>query len=384
MPDDQSTLRATRIHLFTTAFAFTLATAHLPDSGRVGANERRITINAPGGQTPANNWAFGLSIRNNPTAGGSTTVAVPAGTSSSQIASAVAAAVTNEMGINATTNGNTVIISQHNQDPGFDFDPLAPGTKMGTSFGGLSGPGGTNGFWGVSRAFRVWAPNPPPPPAPIPLAQHAYSIVVPGEVPGMPGVVNGLEVNLLDGHDEVLFSQLLPIPDTATQQELDFALFEAFQEFPAGMGGWILQPSPDGFVFGHLANEPMTGGGIEVNLHPGSELSELQLELVGEALFYQPTSPADFNFDGVVNSEDERIWEANYGASGVGVAEGDANLDSNVTGPDLLHVQREMGTEAGFGNAVPEPTGMVPMLTALGTLRLRSRRRRTFITVSQA
>lgn len=337
------------------------------------ANEQRITIQVPGNSTPAPNWAFGLSIRNNPS-GGSTTTAVPAGTSSAGVAAAVAADVTNQMGINATTNGNTIIISQHNQEPGFVFNPLAPGTKVGTSFGGLSGPGGTNGPWGVSRAFRVWAPAPPPPPPT--LIQRIFQILLPPNPLGVPGLFHNLEINLLDDHDELLFSQTLPIEDTAGQQQLDHMLQQAFQEFPTGLGGWMVLPEPDGFFFGNSLNQWMTGGGIEVLLHPGSEESQMQLILEGEELLYEYDSYADFNVDGIVGEEDMAIWRGNYGLTGVAFGDGDANFDSIVGGADFLEVQRHYGEDLTggrlAGQTVPEPNSL--LLALAGTLAMVWRR----------
>ncbi len=220
------------------------------------ANEQRITIKSPGGATPVDNWAFGLSIRGNPTGGGSTTTAVPAGTSDAGVAAAAAAAITAEMGIKATASGRTLIISQHDQDPGFFFNPLAPGTKMGTAFGGLSGPGGTVGPWGVSRAFRVWAPAPPPPlPAPSLQPQRLFAIQLPIEPLGLPGIFNELQISLFDDHEQLLFQQNLLVEDSATQEQLDFAMLEAFEQFPDGLGGWMMLPQPEGFFFGNVESK---------------------------------------------------------------------------------------------------------------------------------
>ncbi|MGI9427823.1 MAG: PEP-CTERM sorting domain-containing protein [Bythopirellula sp.] len=366
-----STRAAGRLEAFLALASLTMLTT------TVVANEQRITIQVPGNSTPAPNWAFGLSIRGNPTAGGSTTTAVPAGTSSAGVATAVANAITNQMGINATTNGNTLIISQHNQPEGFDFDPLAPGTKFGTSFGGLSGPGGTNGPWGVSRAFRVWAPAPPPPPAPIQLAQRVFQVMLPPDPLGMPGVMNQLEINLLDDHDELLFGQILPIPDIVTQQELDQMLMQAFQELPPGLGGWMMLPQPEGVFFGNSMNQWMTGGGIEVLLHPGSDEAQMQLILEGEELLYEYDSYADFNVDGIVGEEDMAIWKGNYGLTGVAFGDGDANFDTFVGGPDFLAVQRHYGEDLSGGSAataVPEPGTL--LLAMAGTLAVSGVRRK--------
>lgn len=343
------------------------------------ANEQRFTIKSPGGVTPVDNWAFGLSIRNNPTGGGSVTTAVPAGTTDAGVATAAAADITAQTGIKATASGNTLIISQHDQDAGFFFDPLAAGTKFGTSFGGLSGPGGTTGPWGVSRAFRVWAPAPPPPLPPIPslppLPQRFFQLQLPPDPLGLPGIFNDLQINLLDVHDELLFSQTIPIEDNADQQQLDDLLRGAFQRFPEQLDGWMVLPDPNGFFLGHTANEWMTGGGIEVLLQPGSPESQMQLILEGEEMRYHETY-ADFNVDGVVNDIDTAIWQQHYGQQGA-FENGDATFDNDIAGMDFLEVQRQFGPVNQFdvagATAVPEPNTL--LLAAAGSLAMLWRRR---------
>ncbi len=338
------------------------------------ANEQRITIKSPGGATPVDNWAFGLSIRGNPTGGGSTTTAVPAGTSDAGVASAAAAAITAEMGIKATASGRTIIISQHDQDPGFFFNPLAPGTKMGTAFGGLSGPGGTVGPWGVSRAFRVWAPAPPPVPAPVPQPQRWYSVQLPLEPLGLPGIFNELQISLFDDHEQLLFQQNLLVEDSATQEDLDFAMLEAFDQFPDGLGGWTMLLEPEGFFFGNSLNEWMTGGGIEVLLQPGSEQSQMQLILEGEELQSPYETYADFNVDGVVDGLDLSIWEEYYGQA-ASFGDGDATFDNHVNGADFLAVQQQFGPVSQFGElaaqAVPEPNTLLLALAGSFAMLLR-------------
>ncbi len=335
------------------------------------ANERRFTIKSPGGATPVNNWAFGISIRNNPTGGGSVTTAFPAGTSDAAAAQMVADDITAQTGIVATASGNTLIISQHNQEEGFFFDPLAAGTKYGTAFGGLSGPGGTIGPWGVSRAFRVWAPAPPPPPPAVPslppLPSHWFQLQLPPDPFGLPDVLNEIQINLLDVHDAPLFSQTIQLPDNADQQQLDFALAEAFQNFPPELDGWMVMPEPAGFFFGHTANEWMTGGGIEVLLQPGSEQSQMQLILEEEHLRYHETY-ADFNVDGVVDPQDTAIWNSHYGSLG-GFEHGDATFDNHINGTDFLEVQRQFGPieqrQPAATARIPEPSTVTLMLASV-------------------
>lgn len=329
------------------------------------ANEQRFTIKSPGGTTPVDNWAFGLSIRNNPTGGGSVTTAVPAGSSDADVASAAAADITAQTGIKATASGSTLIISQHDQDPGFFFNPLAPGTKFGTSFGGLSGAGGTIGPWGVSRAFRVWAPAPPPIPILPPQfvqPQRLFELLLPPDPLGLPGIFNDIQINLLDDHDELLFSQNILIEDNANQQQLNFALQEAFGQFPDGLGGWMVLPQQEGFFFGNSLNEWMTGGGIEVLMQPGSEQSQMQLILDGEELPTPFETYADFNLDGVVDGTDMAIWGEFYGTA-ASFGDGDATFDNFVNGSDYLEIQRQFGPvqlpDLAVAQSVPEPNTIV-------------------------
>jgi hypothetical protein len=163
-----------------------------------------------------------------------------------------------------------------------------------------------------------------------------------------------------------------------TQPELDQMLMQAFQELPPGLGGWMMLPQPEGVFFGNSMNQWMTGGGIEVLLHPGSEQSEMQLILEGEELLYEYDSYADFNVDGIVGEEDMAIWKGNYGLTGIAFGDGDANFDTVVSGPDFLAVQHHYGADLSGGTsaaaAVPEPSTL--LLVLAGTLAVGGVRRK--------
>jgi hypothetical protein len=107
----------------------------------------------------------------------------------------------------------------------------------------------------------------------------------------------------------------------------------------------------------------MTGGGIQLMLHPGDEFAQMQLELVGEELLYEWDAYADFNVNGVVDKQDTAIWESHLGVLAAGFAEGDANFDGAVTGPDLLEVQRQFGMDprsrGRLAQSVPEPASLL-------------------------
>ena len=94
----------------------------------------------------------------------------------------------------------------------------------------------------------------------------------------------------------------------------------------------------------------------------------------------------DFNGDGVIDLADLAIWQANQGCqSGCSVLQGDADGDGDVDGDDLLFWQRNVGMpppwtgagsgSGGLGTNVPEPTGLVLVLSG-GLLALACRRAR--------
>jgi len=94
---------------------------------------------------------------------------------------------------------------------------------------------------------------------------------------------------------------------------------------------------------------------------------------------------ADFNGDGIVDSEDLDILLANYGTSMASILQGDANGDGFVDGLDLIVWNNQMGgpgmgsgagagAGSGFGTGVPEPSAMG--LLATGWLALIASRRR--------
>jgi hypothetical protein len=94
--------------------------------------------------------------------------------------------------------------------------------------------------------------------------------------------------------------------------------------------------------------------------------------------FVPPPSPADFNFDGFVDSADLAVWSSNVGLIGSGTtALGDANGDLNVDASDFLVWQREFTGSPEPVNAVPEPTAAALAIFGVATcVRLTARRRR--------
>jgi len=68
---------------------------------------------------------------------------------------------------------------------------------------------------------------------------------------------------------------------------------------------------------------------------------------------------ADFNFDGLVDSEDYLVWEAGFGTtSAASQMQGDSDDDQDVDGADFLRWQRQFGDGVPpplVANTVPEP-----------------------------
>ncbi len=92
---------------------------------------------------------------------------------------------------------------------------------------------------------------------------------------------------------------------------------------------------------------------------------------------------ADFNEDGVVDNDDEALWEIGYGtASGAVHGDGDADSDFDVDGIDFLIWQRRFGFPFSpvIGSAstspVPEPTAWMLWLVGIGFVGGMRRRRR--------
>lgn len=83
---------------------------------------------------------------------------------------------------------------------------------------------------------------------------------------------------------------------------------------------------------------------------------------------------ADFDVNGVVDSDDLIVWESNLGTLLTATqTEGDATGDGNVLGRDILYWQRQHGDSILVADSVPEPSALQMMffLTALGAGRRR-------------
>jgi hypothetical protein len=89
-----------------------------------------------------------------------------------------------------------------------------------------------------------------------------------------------------------------------------------------------------------------------------------------------PANDADFNEDGVIDAGDYPVWRKyNPMASGATEATGDADGDGDNDDDDYLEWYETYGESSptGHSGAVPEPAGVVMLLTGLAALAIRRR-----------
>jgi hypothetical protein len=98
----------------------------------------------------------------------------------------------------------------------------------------------------------------------------------------------------------------------------------------------------------------------------------------------------DYNHNGTVDSGDYLVWRQNYGSTTLLDADGDLNgvvdaVDYTIWrknfGNSLPGAGSAISVDAGqslplFSGAVPEPSGIVLLLTAITAIALRARARR--------
>jgi MYXO-CTERM domain-containing protein len=94
--------------------------------------------------------------------------------------------------------------------------------------------------------------------------------------------------------------------------------------------------------------------------------------------FFAAPAPGDFNADGVVDAADLERWKTGVGTTAAATHwDGDADGDQDVDGADLLVWQRRLGSVTPGATAtasVPEPSGMLVALLALGGVAATRRR----------
>lgn len=105
----------------------------------------------------------------------------------------------------------------------------------------------------------------------------------------------------------------------------------------------------------------------------GSGDAEVYLDTVAHnpnGSLLAPPLPGDFDFDGDVDQDDYTVWQANYGATGDGLA-ADGNGDGVVDAADFT-VWRDAAASAAASQAVPEPTALgLFLISMLGARPLR-------------
>ena len=113
---------------------------------------------------------------------------------------------------------------------------------------------------------------------------------------------------------------------------------------------------------------PGSDGTLQIS--PDRKTLTLDLTVMGDEMLQlrvltEWIREADFDADGLVDATDRNIWEAAYGQS----AAGDANGDGFTDGPDFLKWQVQFGVE------VPEPGPTALLLAGIGALWGLGRRR---------
>jgi hypothetical protein len=100
----------------------------------------------------------------------------------------------------------------------------------------------------------------------------------------------------------------------------------------------------------------------------------------GASDFFAAPGAGDFNADGVVDAADLDRWKAGAGTTSAATHwDGDADGDQDVDGADLLMWQQRLGSVTPVTAAaasVPEPSGMLVALLALGGVAGTGRRAR--------
>jgi hypothetical protein len=87
--------------------------------------------------------------------------------------------------------------------------------------------------------------------------------------------------------------------------------------------------------------------------------------------------PGDYNADGAVNAADYTVWRNSHGQSVYFGAGGDGNQDGQVTVTDYISWKAHFGQSLGDAATpetsahVPEPTGLILALIAVGILAIR-------------
>ncbi|QEG36702.1 hypothetical protein [Bythopirellula goksoeyrii] len=144
--------------------------------------------------------------------------------------------------------------------------------------------------------------------------------------------------------------------------------------------GGPVPKSSTGHFASSIQSEVWSSAGIisEVSLDPNStdgarkyltRLDAALLRDLGYQVLYQ-FNPADFNFDGLVNTSDLAQWQAAYGLDSTA----DADNDGDSDGADFLAWQREiqsLAAPSASSVTVPEPSALVLLAAAALLCRRR-------------
>ena len=157
----------------------------------------------------------------------------------------------------------------------------------------------------------------------------------------------GLEVDAADtmGVDGRLTYTIKDQSDNVLQSETDWTVTNTSKRRAKFL---------ESIVYDGINGYATTGYKVEFKIYHGSGTTP---EDSITTSIIQPALRADFNFDKVVDGDDQLIWQANFPtSSGATVLTGDADGDGDVDGADYAIWQQEFGSSIGTVVQVWEET----------------------------
>lgn len=129
-----------------------------------------------------------------------------------------------------------------------------------------------------------------------------------------------------------------------------------------------------GDVFQIITAENVVGTFDSLTLPMLAEGLAWGVEYASDSVSLSVLFAADFDGDGMVDSDDLVTWQSNYGSTSALHSTGDADGDGDVDGADFLSWQRQLGSQSNASSAVavPEPASLTLLLLSLlfGKVRL--------------
>jgi hypothetical protein len=133
------------------------------------------------------------------------------------------------------------------------------------------------------------------------------------------------------------------------------------------LGTGVFTPEPGDEFTVLTAAGGLSGTFSSVLLPSLAEDLDWQLEYRSHAAVLRVVNSADFNADGVVDSNDLTLWRSGVASGGNEKVDGDADNDQDVDGADFLAWQRQLGSEPAIhaSSTVPEPSSAELLISIL-------------------